>query len=372
MIQAHPAKARLQALCRSPLIALCLAFCLGWAARAQALVVLQYHHVSESTPASTSISPANFAEHMAHLKASGFKVIGLPELLAIIDSGEPFPDRTALITFDDAYTSVLTDAHPILQNYGWPYVVFASTEAVDQSQRHVMSWDQLRTLNEAGVAIANHSHTHGHLVRRPKEVAPEQWHAQVLDDLRTADARLKAELGRSWPVLAFPYGEFDAALVAAINGLGWIAFGQQSGAAARRDLPVLPRFPFGGRYVKTQDFSQKLKALPLPVNQLALLDEQGEPLADGVLPQAVSRPQLLLGFDTEAQARQVNCYVSGQGVSDSRTTKAGTRVFQAKTPLPAGRSRYNCTAPSGERGRYFWYSHAFLRPLSNGAWPAEP
>src|SRR5690606_39813349 len=43
------------------------------AAYAQAAVVLQYHHVSESTPASTSITPALFKQHMDYLAEQEFK-----------------------------------------------------------------------------------------------------------------------------------------------------------------------------------------------------------------------------------------------------------------------------------------------------------
>ncbi len=351
---------------------LAMAASLLWAPSASALVVLQYHHVSDDTPSATSISPTNFADHMAHLKASGFRVIGLPELLALVQARQPLPDRTVLITFDDAYVSVLEVAHPILKANGWPYVIFASTEAVDHGQRHVMSWDQLRQLAREGAAVANHGHQHTHLVRRPTDVDPAQWAAQVKSDLLSAQARLKEELKQTWPVLAFPYGEYDASLVNLMQTWGWLAFGQQSGAAALRDLPVLPRFPFGGRYVKIDDFAQKLQALPLPLAGVELADEAGHSLADGVLPLGVRQPQLSLTFNKERLAQTVNCYVSGQGLAEVLDGAGAERTFQAKRPLPPGRSRYNCTAPSGERGRFYWFSQAFLRPTDDGHWPREP
>lgn len=36
--------------------------------------------------------------------------------------------------------------------------------------------------------------------------------------------------------------------------------------------------------------------------------------------------------------------------------------------LAVGRNRYNCTAPSEQAGRYYWYSHNFFRREADGGW----
>lgn len=348
------------------LLALCL-----WAPAAQALVILQYHHVSSSTPAATSISPEAFEAQMAHLAASGFAVIGLPELLQHIAKQQPLPDRTALITFDDAYQSIRHTAHPILKRHGWPYVVFVSTEAVDQGVRGMLSWDDLRALAGEGVAIANHTVRHSHLVRS-QAGDQQQWRAQVLQEIQGAQVRIRAEVGHDFKALAFPYGEFNQALLELLNALGFVGFGQQSGAASLRDLPALPRFPFGGRYVTVSDFAQKLQALPMPLAAVELLDERGQPLEDGVLPVSVRRPQLRLRFSQPELGARTACYVSQQGRAQVTAVDAQTYIFQAESALAAGRSRYNCTAPSAEPGRYHWFSMPFLSRNRDGSWPAEP
>jgi hypothetical protein len=43
----------------------------------QALVVLQYHHVDEGTPSSTSVSPEQFLQHMQLIEDLGLKVVDL-------------------------------------------------------------------------------------------------------------------------------------------------------------------------------------------------------------------------------------------------------------------------------------------------------
>ena len=47
----------------------------------QAAVILQYHHVSNETPESTSISPQQFEAHLQYLADNHFNVVPLSELM---------------------------------------------------------------------------------------------------------------------------------------------------------------------------------------------------------------------------------------------------------------------------------------------------
>ena len=67
-------------------------------ARAQAAVILQYHHVSETLPAVTSVSANTFTKHLSYLKEHNFNVIPLNELISALQQGETLPDKTAAAT----------------------------------------------------------------------------------------------------------------------------------------------------------------------------------------------------------------------------------------------------------------------------------
>ncbi len=64
-----------------------------------AAVILQYHHVSNDTPASTSISPEQFEAHMQYLADNSFRVVALSEIMNSITKQQPIPDKTVAITF---------------------------------------------------------------------------------------------------------------------------------------------------------------------------------------------------------------------------------------------------------------------------------
>jgi len=76
-------------------------------------VILQYHHVSTDSPPVTSLSKESFTAHMDYLDENGFTILPLETVLHRLKNGPLLPDKTAVITFDDGYTSVYEIAYPL-------------------------------------------------------------------------------------------------------------------------------------------------------------------------------------------------------------------------------------------------------------------
>ena len=346
---------------RITLALLCLQIILM--APAHAAVVLQYHHVDTETPASTSASPERFAMHLEYLAEKNFDIVPLSDLVSALRAGEPLPDRAVAITFDDGYISIYDTAWPLLKARGWPFTVFVNSEPHDQGKPLFMSWDQLRELHAAGATIANHTVSHPYLLRPPKGLDPAQGEDWVAGEITRAQRRIEEEIGSAPKLFAYPFGEYDNAVLEVVGALGYAGFGQQSGPLAPySDLRALPRFPFGGPYGDAQDFATKVNSLPLPLADREAVrwrSEDGRILQDIVLPGPAARPVLLFrpapGFDGSRLA----CFASGQARALLERDGEGFRV-QAQKPLGTGRARYNCTAPSGMTGRYFWYTQPWI------------
>ncbi len=351
---------------------LCLLALSILSAPASALVILQYHHISDETPAVTSTSPALFKQHLEIIAESGFEVVDLESVVQAMQQRKSPPDNAVLITFDDSYSSIYTNAYPLLKARGWPFTVFANTEPVDSGRPGFMTWDQFVEMAANGAAIANHSVNHPHFVRRPQGTDASEWRAESLHEIQHAEDRIRTNIGQQHKVLAFPYGEYDAALLELMEALGYLGMSQASGAVSRGEGMAMPRFPMGGRYGEPGDFRLKLKALPLPINSVELRTEDGDLLSDGLLPSTVVRPILTFELDDKTLNDGLQCYASGQTQAISKRVEGKQVVFQADRGLPAGRSRYNCTVRDPESGRFHWYSMAFLRPKADGSWPPEP
>src|SRR5690554_6821675 len=120
------------------------------------LVVLQYHHISDSTPSATSTSVSLFKAQLEMIEETGLTVVPLEAGTTNALAGENADENQLAITFDDAYESIYTTAAPILASYNYPYTIFVSTAAVGGSG--FMTWKQLAELATLDkVTIANHS-----------------------------------------------------------------------------------------------------------------------------------------------------------------------------------------------------------------------
>ncbi len=317
-------------------------------------VVLMYHHVGDERYPSTNIRLAQFESHLEFLAQEGFQVWPLARIVAHLQARKMLPDKTVAITFDDAYKTVYSEAYPRLRARGWPFTVFIASDYIDKRFSNYMSWEQMREMQPHGASYGNHSRSHDHLIRYHEGESPRQWRQRIKDDLNHAQRRLQEELGETLKIFAYPYGEYDLELAQLVAGLGLVAFGQQSGPAGHySDMRFLPRFPVNEAYGDLTNLKTKLLSLALPVTETAPL----EPVT------TERQPRLRLTIAPgSARLSQLACYASGQGEIDVKRLEGEPHRIEirAKRPLPRGRSRYNCTAPSGEPGRYFWFSHPWL------------
>lgn len=311
------------------------------------LTVLQYHHISATTPAATSTTPELFESQLQTIANAGLEVVELEAGTRAALAGELNETQQVAITFDDAYRSVLDVAVPLLQQRQWPFTIFINTEAVGASGH--LSWPELAELaRQPGVTLANHSHDHGHLVRRPQE-SHTTWRQRVDHSLDTAQRTLEQELGQTVPLFAYPYGEFSAELEELLETRGWLAYGQHSGAIGEGSGRTrLPRFPMANRYGQPDALPDKLHSRAFPLDHAEL--------PDGVVES--NPPTLALALPDAFDANRLGCFASGQGRIAVEQTASDVRI-QAAEPFTSRRFRYNCTYPAGN-GRFFWLSQPWL------------
>jgi len=341
-----------------------LATCLGLAAcaadpsRADHAVVLLYHHISDRTPPSTSVTPDRFEMHLDYLEDNGFEVWALQRLLAAaIDGEEAVPDNVVAITFDDAYESVYTEAWPRLRERGWPFAVFANTEAVDAGHSPYLGWGELRTLYENGVTIGNHSASHGHLIAREDGESRSDWSERVGMDIARAHRRIAEEIGVEPDLFAYPYGEDSARLAELVGRKHAFALAQRSGAVgAHTDRLSVPRFPMASGFDGMERFVVAVDSRPLPV-----LESTPAPPGDGVRgPVDSLRLKLAEGAYRHGQ---LACYSGGGGRLDMRFEAGPPHSLEIEIEGGStGRNKINCTAPADDgSGDFFWYAYQWVQ-----------
>jgi peptidoglycan/xylan/chitin deacetylase (PgdA/CDA1 family) len=154
------------------------------------------------------IPEAAFAGFLRHLREDGWQVIDLAAFLRGLTAPETLPRRAALLTFDDGYRSNLTVAVPWLRRFDCPAVMFVPTDFIGgknsfdadvEPEEAICTWDELRALERAGVAIQSHGCSH--------RAFSDLMSAEQQDELARSRAVLEDGLGRPVEVFCFPYGD---------------------------------------------------------------------------------------------------------------------------------------------------------------------
>ncbi len=195
--------------------------------RAVRPLVLCYHAVSATWASPLAVSPALLERQLSHLAARGYVGMTISEAerhrLA-----RTLPRRVVVVTFDDAFASVL-DGAEVLARVGFPGTVFAlgaygDGQVLDwpevarwhatpyRAELRSLTWDELRGLHDRGWEIGAHSLTHPSLPTLDDET--------LATELAGSLERIADEIG-TCTSLAYPFGRHDARVVAAARAAGF-------------------------------------------------------------------------------------------------------------------------------------------------------
>ena len=304
-------------------------------------VVLMYHRFGEEKYPSTNTTIAQLDAHIAYLQQNKFNVVPLAEVVAALQGEKLLPGKTIAITIDDAYKSVFDEAWPRFKKAGFPVTIFVATEAVDQNYTDIMSWDQLRALKAAGVALEGHSHAHPH--------APALSAQAVAQDMDTMKARFKAELGVTPRLYAHPYGEAGLEDLEIVRDAGFIAaFGQNSGPVYPEANPfLLPRFALNETYGAQDRFELVVNTKPLRAINL----KPEDPVLRAT-PGTIS----FTIQDAPGDLSGLSCF--GPRGERLKTVVKDADVSITLPAFPKGRARVNCTLKL--KGQWYWFGQEFL------------
>jgi len=177
---------------------------------AAVLPVLMFHALDDRSSA-LSFAPRMFRHGMARLQERRYRALGLQETVDSMREGQALPDRAFVLTFDDGYQSVYTEAFPVLQHYRWPATVFLTVgqnrkvHAEDRlpirEDRPMLAWNEIREMHRWGIDFGAHTLTHPDLTRLPLR--------QVEAEVRDSKAMIEEALGATVASFAYPYGRYD-------------------------------------------------------------------------------------------------------------------------------------------------------------------
>ncbi len=217
-------------------LGLALLVLLGTLVTAQAhyqVPILMYHHVGESSEDSSLwVRPETFEKQMEFLKLHGYHVERLEKIVQKLRAGERVANKTVAITFDDGTLDNFTHAFPVLKKMGFPATIFMITRNI--GEQGWLSEEDLRILNESGIAIGSHTVNHAHLPDLKSE-------EDALFELKASKEKLEKILGRPVDLLSYPAGGFTERIRGTAKRVGYRGAVTTNRGTGKNDVYALRR-----------------------------------------------------------------------------------------------------------------------------------
>lgn len=162
--------------------------------------ILMYHYIrddylkKDSLGQNLSVTPANFDQQLDYLHQHNYKTMPLSDIINNNINNKPI-----IITFDDGYKDIFTNAFPLMKKYDYTGTIFVISDFVGRPE--YMSLQDIQDLKKAGWEVGNHSTNHSDL---------SKIIAQKLPDL------VKPALYMD-PVFCYPSGKYNNAVIKTVS-----------------------------------------------------------------------------------------------------------------------------------------------------------
>lgn len=147
-------------------------------------------------------------KQLLYLKENGRQVLDGSGFLSGLDNPDTFPEKSALITFDDGYRFSLKIAAPILKKFSYPAIVFVPTAFIKMPLMLIFFLSR-RNLFVPGMNFVNwkgmeyrynsHSVSHPHFSRLSAE--------ELFEEIHQSKKVLEANLDKEIHIFSFPYSD---------------------------------------------------------------------------------------------------------------------------------------------------------------------
>ncbi|HIJ89954.1 MAG TPA: polysaccharide deacetylase family protein [Deltaproteobacteria bacterium] len=230
-----------------------------------------YHHFGDKRYPTTNVAMADFVAQMRYLADNKYHVIPLAEAVQLVREKRPILEKTAVITIDDGYKSIYSEAWPVLKSFGFPFTVFLYPEGIEKGYSNYLSWKQILEMQAAGVDFQDHSYSHYRLADRPKGMGEPEYRQWIRADLARGLAVLQDRLGRKPRYFAIPYGEYNSIVMEEAKATGYEAIFSQDPGSVSSDTDVfcIPREPILGKeWASLSHFVSVLGRVDLPIAEM--------------------------------------------------------------------------------------------------------
>jgi peptidoglycan/xylan/chitin deacetylase (PgdA/CDA1 family) len=223
------------------------------------VAVLGYHDFSETErETAMRIRTSKFREQMEALRELEIEVISMADFIAWKDGGKRIPAKAAVITIDDGWKSVYTEAYPVLKEMGYPFTLYLYKDYVDGGGK-ALTTAMIREMMKHGANLGSHSSSHPfpQTVKKYRDLGPDAFDQFLDKEMLESKRYLETKFNTVIPTFAYPGGFFTKEMLGKAEQVGYSHLFTVQPAKVKRDLPnsVLPRYIILGDYDKIFAFA---------------------------------------------------------------------------------------------------------------------
>ncbi|MBK1826410.1 polysaccharide deacetylase family protein [Haloferula rosea] len=170
--------------------------------------VLGYHDFSESDEETQmKIRTSKFRLQMETLRELGLEVISMADFQAWKRGEKSIPERSVVITIDDGWKSVYTEAFPVLKEFGYPFTLFLYKNYVDGGGK-ALTTPMIEEMIKHGATIGSHSVSHPYpgTVKNSRAQGPDAYDEFLRNEMGESKRFLEAKFGDAVTTYAYPGG----------------------------------------------------------------------------------------------------------------------------------------------------------------------
>ncbi len=221
--------------------------------------VLGYHDFSETgKETAMRIRTSKFRQQMETIRQQGITVISLEDFIAWKKGEKNIPAQSVLITFDDGWRSVYTDAFPILKEFGYPFTLFLYKNYVDGGSK-AMTIPMIEEMIKAGATIGSHSVSHPYplAIKAQRKKGADSYDAFLRKELgeskRFLESKLKVKVG----AFCYPGGFYTEEMLPLAKEFGYTQSFTVLPGKVKRSTPdeIVPRYMILGNYDRIFDLA---------------------------------------------------------------------------------------------------------------------
>jgi len=204
--------------------------------------VLMYHDIKTKPLNGFDVTTEDFAKQLEWLAAEHYQTLSMDEYLDILDRGKPFPAKSILLTFDDGYEGVYTQAVPELIKRNMKATFFIFKNGIDTQ---LAGYPYLTSAEVKAMAANPLFSLESHTISHPDLTKVKN--GQLKKELVDSKKYIEQLTGKPCLALAYPLGHTNPQVIAETWAAGYdAAFSIGNGPTAGFDTCyTIPRIYMG-------------------------------------------------------------------------------------------------------------------------------